>query len=164
MRQKTGDRLARTCFRGYEICCAGNFIRWSSLHELLEDLEVLEGLLHELQKAHCERDFSTQSIMIEYGAPIGWSSTAPRSEFEDSALEPFQPNRRSQVLRVRRSRKDLRSPLTDKITFVVEFKDENGMSTAVIHSIYPGDDVGELAGDITARRGVVFYDWNHPGA
>jgi len=33
----------------------------------------------------------------------------------------------------------------------------------VIKSIYPGNDIGDLEGNITKREGVVFFDSNHPG-
>jgi hypothetical protein len=29
--------------------------------------------------------------------------------------------------------------------------------------MYPGPDIGELVGDVSARENVVFFDWNHPG-
>ncbi len=163
MRQGTEDRLSQTCFRGFRVRCAGNFNLWGSVRELLEEPLVLKELLRHLRAAHLERAFDTTSIVVAYRTWVGWSSTAPRAEYQIDDLERFDLNRKGWALRVKRSRRDLLAPLTEMITFVFEFKDEERMPTAVIHSIYPGEDIGEITGNVTERENVVFFDWCHPG-
>jgi hypothetical protein len=46
---------------------------------------------------------------------------------------------------------------------VYELKREDGDLVAIIHSIYPGKDIGPLSGDLTASQNIVMFDWKHPG-
>ena len=52
----------------------------------------------------------------------------------------------------------------NEVTLVLEFKSEYDSPVAVIHSLYPGHDVGDLEGDMTVREDRVWFNWNHPGA
>jgi hypothetical protein len=59
-----------------------------------------------------------------------------------------------------------KAPLTNKLTVVFEFQlaTEDRPHLMIVHSLYPGEDIGELSGDITENEGRVFFDWDHPGA
>ncbi len=163
VRDVTEKRLSGTCFCGQDVGFAGNFSRWASVRNLLGDPIVTRELLADLYERCLTKDLGTHSIEIDYHSMVGWSSTAPRGDYRAEDLEPFQPNRRSVALRVK-SDTGFLAPRTSKLTIVFEFKFECRLPVAVIHSIYPGKDVGELSGDVTEREGVVFFDWSHPGA
>lgn len=171
VRKTTEDRLNGTCFRGQPIERAGNFMMWSSMNELLCDplvrpqfiAEVSEILLSEVD-VHEDGSSEQISFTIDVERPIGWSSTESADHFTNlSELEIFQPNRHSLALRVRREENGRKAPLTSLVTFVCECKYENDIATAIIHSVYPGDDIGRLDGDLLVREHIVFYDWDHPG-
>jgi hypothetical protein len=164
VRPETEARLRKTCFRGKDVNCAGNFFRWGSSVEVFDDSTVRAEFLAELADVWRAKDFGTHSVTIRHEAFVGWSSTAVFNAYAKTALEPFKLNRRASGLRVKTSRTDLSAPRTADITLVFEFKAERSKPVAVVHSIYPGEDVGELVGDVSSRELCVFYDFNHPGA
>lgn len=166
VRTETQRRLYTTCFRGTSLPLAGNFLRWDRAYDLLSDPEVSLHLANELTELWEMRElqFGTHSLNILHSTPVGWESTAPLQDYAKTDLEEFDLNRRSWGLRVKPSRTDLLAPKTNELSIVYEFKSEDGEPTAIIHSMYPGSDVGELYGNVTNREKRVFFDWNHPGA
>ncbi len=163
VRYDVEERLKTTCFRGGVNRLAGNFFRWNDIKEFFRDKFIIQELADEVADAFENSAPGNLSAEIEYKDFVGWDSTNKMSNFSHEQLEWFRPNRRSRALRVRPELADVLAPKTKKITFVYELKREAGQPTAVIWSIYPGEDVGELNGDITEREKVVFYDWNHLG-
>lgn len=164
MRQEAKNRLASTCFRGKSVVKAGNFLRWASIEEMLEDSEVLRMFVIELAKEiKGKPQQGTIGIQVICRDFIGWASTAPKKNYDKSELEPFQPNRHTNALRIKQGN-DRLAPLTKRVTIVLELKLEGKNWAAVIHSVYPGKDVGRLTGNITEREGIVFFDWDHQGA
>lgn len=164
VRFQTEQRLRKTCFRGVTVRKAGNFSCWNHSEQVLMSGVVLKEFLAEITELWKRQDFGTHSVEIECDYFVGWSSTAPLGGYILEVLEPFKLNRRSEGLRVKYSRRDLRAPQTKLLTIVFEFKSEDGRPVVVIHSMYLGKDVGELEGDVTAREDCVFFDWEHPGA
>lgn len=181
MRHETCERLATKCFRKTEKPLSGNFAFWNDLLSMWKDADIRSSLLDDVMTAILEaNDFptTTQRLEIDYGSDVGWSSTSrridgathnswrsPNDEIVDNRLvETFEPNKKSTALRVRLDRTDIKAPLTNRLTIVYELKFEpNHGWVVVIHSVYPGENVGLLRGDVTAREGVVFFDFNHPG-
>jgi len=163
VRAATEERLRAKCFRGRTVCKAGNFSRWSTPVQLFSDTLILEQFLDEISVLWDKKDFGTHSVEIRCDNIVGWSSTAPTIDFAPDSLEQFNPNRKSVALRVKLFRTDLLARQTKLVTIVYEFKVEAGNPVAVVHSAYPGEDVGELEGDVTAREERIFFDWNHPG-
>ena len=157
------DRLARKCFRGTSLKLAGNFSRWHSAQDLFQDPVVLEQFLDDIHGLWVKEDFATHSFTAVHPEMVGWESTAPLENYKAEDLEQFDLNRRSWGLRVKSSCTNLFAPQTNEITLVFEFKIEGSKPVAVVHSIYPGRDMGELYGDMTDREKRVFFDWNHPG-
>ena len=164
VRMNTEDRLATKCFRGTSLRRAGNFSRWESAESLFQDEIVLRHLLAEFDELWQKQDFGTHSVAIELSTPVGWESTGSLDNYKLDDLEQFDLNRRSWGLRVKTSCIDLLAPQATELTLVFEFKSEDGKPVIIVHSIYPGSDVGELDGDVTEREQRVFFDWNHPGA
>lgn len=162
VRRSTEERLQMKCFRG-SLAFAGNFLRWNSADELFRDGEVMQHFLAELDEMWSKQDFATHSVNIVCSVPLGWESSASCEDYSKNDLEQFNLNRRSWGLRVKLSQKNLLAPRTSELTVVYEFKSEDGKAVAIVHSIYPGSDVGELNGDVTEREKRVFFDWNHPG-
>lgn len=164
-RTETLDRLLGTCFRGKGVRLAGNFSRWNDVKELFEDDVIGRAISEEFYEVATEGVPGTNSLEIDYEAPVGWSSTDDVKKYDSTLLEHFQPNRKASALRVKTSAQGVRAPVTNLVTLVYEYKLEKGKHhTFVVHSIYPGSDVGPLSGDVSGREGQVFFDWNHPGA
>ncbi len=163
VRMTTEERLLTRCFRGTDLRLAGNFSAWNSVFWFWKDQLVLDQFLREVEDLWATRDFDTHSVNINHNVFVGWESTSPIERYNTDDLESFRLNRRAQGLRVKTDRADLLAPRTKEITIVFEFRSENDRPVAIIHSIYPGRDVGDLDGDITEREGRVFFDWNHSG-
>ena len=94
---------------------------------------------------------------------VGWPGTDELTKYKPEDLEEFSPNRHSKALRVKKDRLDLLVPLTNFVTLVYELRPERYQTAIIVHSMYPGKDIGELHGNITEREKVVFFDWDHPG-
>jgi len=163
IRHHTEERLAGTCFRGKSKNLAGNFCRWENGSELFADRSVLSKFLREIQEAFWVGDY-TSSICFEFDSAVGWTGTDKREGYRGEDLEEFNPNRRSRALRVKLTSLHVPVPTTRLITFVCEIKEEGEKIVVIVHSVYPGRDIGELRGYITEREHCVFFDWNHPGA
>lgn len=166
VRAITEQRLAseKGCFRGTNRKLAGNFSVFSNCREVFDNIyrPWLSGFMDDVARAYRNRE-RTASYSFDYGMTIGWSGTDDVAKYRPEELEDFNPNRRSVAKRVKADQVHIYAPRTALITFVYEVRPEADQMAVVIHSIYPGKDIGELVGDITANEGVVFFDWNHPG-
>lgn len=162
--RKTEKRLRGTCYRNQQT--AGCFINWRSSYDLFNDPlasdlveEQISEIVDEMDNAGLMDD--NQSFTIEMPCDIGWSSTISQTELDEAvALERKPLNRRANAMFVIDPR--IPAPLTKLVTFVAQIKFQ-GDWVAIIHSIYPGPDIGELKGNITRREKVVFFDWDTPG-
>ncbi len=163
VRGEADKRISEKHFRGTSVAKAGNFFRWPSLAKMLADSHFRRQMTEEFWESYDDGAYGTNSFEMSYGSLVGWESTDALSNYSESALEKFNPNKRSSALRVRTERVDLLAPLTDLVTVVYELRDENMGPVAVIHSLYPGNDVGPLNNDVTIREKRVFFDWDHPG-
>ncbi len=163
MDKKTVDRLSTTCFRGKALNRSGNFSEWCSIEEVLADVEFRNELLFEFREMAHEEEFGTISVEIDCRRPIGWASTAKVAEFRSEDLEEFRLNKRSHAMRLKLDRQEIRAPKTSIVTVIVEYKDYGRGPFAIIHSMYPGPDIGQLDGHMTNEQGVVFFDFSHPG-
>ncbi len=163
VRSTTKNRLDTKCFRGTSEVLAGNFCLWNSAEELFSDREVMGHFLAELDEMWLAQNFGTHSVGVVYPTHVGWESTSPLKNYDEKDLEQFDLNRQSWGLRVKPASIDLLAPQTNELTIVYEFKSEDDRPVAVVHSIYPGKDIGELYGDVTDREQRVFFDWFHPG-
>lgn len=162
-RHQTEDRLAATCFRGRDKKLAGNFSCYDSVDAVFADPLVFKQFVGAVESDVTENMFQTNSITINHTENIGWESTDLLDDYDLDMLEPFNPNRKSSALRVRLDRTDILATRADKLTIVYELRREGRNLAAIIHSIYPGEDVGEICGNITERENRVFFDWGHPG-
>jgi hypothetical protein len=173
VRTETVVRLGKTAFRGKGIAKAGNFSRWSSVSELLRDLrsefesyaeEVVGAVMEHERSKGLHKCSTSDSFDLPYDHIVGWSSTDNVEKYDRWELELFHPNSASKALRVRKGSNRF-APRTRFITFKTEIRHEisDGRWRIVIHSIYPGEDVGRLKGDVTQRLQEVFFDWEHPG-
>ena len=158
------DRLSKTCFRGTHVQCAGNFFRWSGADTLLEDAFVQQLLDQKMEELWTKWRLGIGSLLVVYHSQVGWESTVPLKLHRRHLLERFKPNHKSRSLRVKLLLHGVTAPKTNLITIVYDFKLEEGEPTMIIRSIYPGLDIGPLAGDVTRRTQRVFFDWDHPGA
>lgn len=168
VRAATEKRLNGTCFRGQPVERAGNFATWTSVGEVLSEPAVRELFLEEVLDLP-NHDLEEEGLMdlsftIELDHSIGWTSTEAANHFTKLwELEIFAPNRHSFALRVNPKASVRKAPPTSFVTFVCECKKETDGLTVIIHSLYPGDDIGPLDGDLLSRERVVFYSWDHPG-
>jgi len=168
VRRQTKERLAKTCFRGTDKPLAGNFSIWNDIYDLFANPTVIQDFIHDADEAVREQSWGTNSVSIKLDSPVGWAGTDDVARYRLEDLESFQPNRRSCALRVRQDRLDLKAPQTDLLTIVYELRHEQDFKESriilIVHSVYPGHDIGELGGDITFREKCVFFDWSHPGS
>jgi len=170
VRHTTDVRLSATCFRGISLACAGNFSRFSRVREVFQEKALLEGLIRHASASVKELEetpdahVATFSCTVDMGRAVGWESTSALSRHRDDELEPFNPNRRSHALRVKPERTDIRAPRTRLITVVFQVRREPDAWAIIIHSMYPGRDIGDLKGNVTKREQRVFFSWEHPGA
>lgn len=166
VRESTAQRLRQTCFRPGDQPRAGNFRHWRQMYSVLDDRIVMDALCNVLAKEiiEYEGEVVEASVQIRHDEVVGWASTSSINGFVAHQLRDFAPNSHTRALVINPKRRDIRAPQTKLVTIVYEFKyeEDNGW-VAVIHSIYPGPDIGELDGDITEREGVVFFTWEHPG-
>lgn len=165
MRQNAKKRLKGTCFRDTNEPLAGNFRLWRRVSSIFNDRTINDKFRQQLEQIMKSDDrCGTHSFCVDYGRYVGWESTAPRDDYDPEDLEYFESgNGRWEAFRVKTNLTEIEAPATSTITFVVEIKDEEGEYVAIIHSIYPGEDIGDLDGDITERENRIFFDWNHPG-
>lgn len=162
VRRMTKERLYGTCFRGSAIKRAGNFFRWTTAAQLLNDENILFNLLDEADLLWDKKDFGTHSVEITHPDIVGWESTTDQ-ELAADAIEEVRLGRNGSGMRLKPNRIDVLAPLTQKLTIIFEFKPVGNSASMTVHSVYPGCDVGELMGDVTAREKRIFFDWNHPG-
>lgn len=163
VRSETKLRLRDKCFRHKSKRKAGNFLNWRAVTEVFQDEGVIQQLLEELAEVRKQNCLGINSMCQVHAVDIGWESTAPLADYNAADLEEFKPNRRSNALRVRADRTHLLAPLTKRLTLVYELKLESEKLVAIVHSMYPGLDIGELDGDISVREQRVFFAWDHPG-
>lgn len=163
-RNVTRIRLAGTCFRPTAEPLAGNFAHIRSVQDLLdaECGRVLADLAEDVERRFRASGRGTYRLQVQLDKHVGWASTAPIESIAPSELEEFRPNRRSRAKRVI-STSAQRAPKTNLVTIVYQIEKEPRQIAALIHSVYPGPDVGELKGDVSDREGVAFFGWDHPG-
>ncbi len=153
----------KTCFRGKDKACAGNFFLFESPEEIFKQQIVLESLLLDLPEAIRE-NYESNSIEVEFEFPIGWSGTDNIKKYGTADLEKFNLNKKASGLRIKINRRRILAPITNLMTVVYEVKNEDGKILVIIHSFYPGPDIGEIIGNVSNREQRVFFDWNHPGS
>jgi hypothetical protein len=172
-------RLRKTCFRIKEgpglqpnLPLAGNFRKawcFARVYRLVStefDKMVIETIEEHLQTdgEAAKRLPFTESLQIAASDFVGWSSTAPLDSFHPEDIEEFQPNKRSYGLRVKLSA-GINAPLTEFLTIIASFhySSQDDEWRVVVQSVYPGKDVGELAGNVSKREGVAFFSFENPG-
>ncbi len=163
VRVEARERFAERRFKGVDVAVAGNFSRWATLQDFMDDEFVLDAIDKEIEKTYRKDNFRTNSFEIRFDEPIGWSNTDDLEMYTEEMLERYEPNRRSVGYRVKLDRTDLKAPRTNVVTVTYEFRDEPDYPVAVIHSIYPGENIGVVRGEISKDNAVVFFDYNHPG-
>ncbi len=157
-------RISDRHFKGYRSKVAGNLKIWNSLYEFLCDEYVIDMMIDDAKQAY-DVGSKTNSFFIDMGDDVGWSSTDHIQNYKEDLLEEFKPNKRSRALRVKSCFFEIKAPRTTLVTIVYELRRELHINQVVlvIHSIYPGMDIGELTGNVSARERVAFFGLNHPG-
>lgn len=161
---KTEERLATRHFRN-RINVASNFAVWRNAAQVFANAEVMQQLLADVGKAFKASRWQN-SVEIDLDSPVGWSGTDDVDRYRSDDLEDFIPGKRewNTAKRVKLDRTDLRAPATTILTIIYDIRRElEGPIMVTVRSMYPGYDIGELAGDITGREKCVFFDWDHPG-
>jgi hypothetical protein len=164
MPAKTVKRLSTTCFRGKDKSLAGNFKLWNSFDEMLRDCSFCLKLLEHLDALCDNREFEgTYSFGIDYPQRVGWSSTALAAGQvpSDALVKKRLGNNGASALFYKDP--NALAPATSEITVICELRMEGAVETALVHSLYPGPDVGELEGNMTKTTGRVWYAWDNPG-
>lgn len=159
---ETEGNLQSKCFRrGHAY--AGNFIYWRNVRAVFGDMTVRNHFLEEVEDA-IKSGCRDNSVCIDCVNAIGWAGVDEKVRYPWNALLQFKPNHSSSGLRIHPSRCDILAPLTPFLTIVYSMKQEGPDTfSAIVHSMYAGNDIGEIRGDVSEREDVVFFDWDHPG-
>jgi hypothetical protein len=159
----TRERLATTCFRHPSRGDAGRFASWRSADDVLSDLRIRKQLLIEVERHVRENKApgSTYSRTVTLPEFVGWESTLSFGEAKGVSVGDAAINRRATALFVD---DDTPAPRTRDVTVIFSVDDgQHEDFVAFVVSIYPGLDVGELAGDVSRREGCVFFHWQARG-
>jgi hypothetical protein len=105
-------------------------------------------------------DESTFSITLDTKELIGWSGTICEQQIPSEDTETFTLNKRA-TCRMIKHNTDHEAPLTTEVTFIIRIP--KGNRVALLESVYPGQDVGKLEGDVSGREKVVFFGFTHKG-
>jgi len=159
VRQPTEARLAKTCFR--KTHHAGAFTNWYSSQDILLDSFVQSELIDDAREAVQRNEYGTHSLEISYPRIVGYASTIDLNKVRHLQVEERNLNKRSTALFIVDRR--IAAPKTNLITMIYELRRETLKNVIVIHSMYPGQDIGPLDGDISEREGVAFLEWSTPG-
>jgi hypothetical protein len=165
MRKPAVLRLSTTCFRGRDKRLAGNLKLYDNFSQVMDDQLVVEGVFAELDKLFEDEMFNaTYSFTVKHTEPVGWSSTIMAKQLPGVKTEKQKLNKRSRASFV--ADPAIMAPLTHSITFICELKyhTKTDLRGAVmVHSLYPGPDVGDLRGDMTRETGMLWFPWTTPG-
>lgn len=164
------EHLQKHRFRGKHIAKSGNFSAWENISQLLHDEVFYDSLSDRIEHVlNSEHPWGKHRITITYPEFIGWENTEAVEQYLSSPqefyniLEDYSPSHRWLGLRVKPTRTDILVPKTCLLTLMFRITEDEGGFKVFIHSLYPGFDVGNLVGDVTARERRVFFDWDHPG-
>lgn len=159
---ETRNRLMKRHFRKDRRNVAGNFMYWPNPNTVIRDPRVRKHFTDDVLEAVRLRS-KRNSVCIDLERPLGWESTDDLANYDEKDLELFEPNNKSIAFRVRTDRVDLLAPQTYCLTIVYEIRVDQSRIAVIVHSMYPGEDVGELRDNISEREKCVFFDWDHPG-
>lgn len=161
----TGRRLTCTCFRGSSCRQAGNFFRWSCFGEFISDPFVLSQLLPILKEL-VKQELVNYSHRheLEFDFDVGWDRII---EFDELTAEQFDTceelplNRRGDVA-LHLPDNLIKAPRTNVLTIVLTMR-HIGHWQFGIWDIYPGEDAGEVKGDMSDEHGYIYLRWSNPG-
>lgn len=161
-----GEDLQCTCFRGIHCQEAGNFSAWSSFRDFLEDPEVRTLLAVQLERLVTEKPAGvTHHLEIEFPHDVGWDAVIPKEELIPEELEVCQMryiDRKGNARALYLPDKLVPAMRTDTLTMVVKMK-HDGHWVFIINTMYPGPDCGELYGNMTERKNLVWMHSSNPG-
>lgn len=162
MRHNTVTRLASTCFHGVRKALAGNLAWWMTPATFFSDIRIAEKVWARIERHISAGSIRTQREEIEFDFHIGWSSTDDIQYYDTDSIEPFAPTQKWCGMRVLNDC-GCTAPLTTFLTLVFEIKYEHDGVIVIVHTMYPGRDVGELRGDMSESKQIVFFDFDHEG-
>lgn len=164
MTKEGGGRLAGTCFRGTDCRQAGNFFQWPYFSAFIEDEDVQDKLKLKLAALVANASVNHHHrFELEFSHDIGWDSVMEVKDLTDEDLascETRKLNRRASALFLPDGK--ILAPKTNVLTMVVGQRHKQHWQF-IIRTIYPGYDIGTMAGDMTQRFSFVWMPWSNPG-
>jgi len=149
--------------RGPSTHRAGNFSRWLTCLEVLQDPTIFEAFIDDVRET-ISLGLSSNGVCIPCGSTVGWSRADRIERYCECDLEDFSPTPESRGLRVAKAAcEKLTAPKTDKVTIVYHVSNEPCQFVVFVSELYPGQDVGNLVGEVSVSRDQVFFDWHHQG-
>lgn len=162
--ENTYERIKGTCFRGKQCSQAGNSCRWHRIVDFKEDPVVHELLgISFLDLVKNGAVSTSHRIVLEFQDAVGWDSVLSYAEVPEEYRDKLvrkELNKRSHALFLPDNL--VKAPLTSFLTLVVRMYHDRHWRF-VLHTIYPGNDVGELRGDMTKKHNYVWLNWSNPG-
>ncbi len=161
MSRNNEQRLMTTCFRGRGRRLAGNFFDWGSASELFNDNRVSSLIVGEVENAIHNRTYNLLAT-LDMKQFVGWSSTDDLGRYDPRDLSPFKINGRATGLMVG----DLfTAPRTNHlaVSLSIKFNYNPHEVVVIIHTVYPGRNIGRLIDDVSRRERVVFFPWDRVG-
>ena len=161
---KKGDQLSCTCFRGRHCHQAGNFSVWNNFRSFWHDPEAQALLAAELEKLVAKEEAGEEHrIELEFSTYIGWDRMM---DMEDLSLDELEAcelrNINSQARALHLPDHVLPAPTTNIVTMVFNMK-HDGHWIFYICDMYPGPDCGEVRGDMTERKKLIYFHWSARG-
>ena len=175
----TEDRLMGTCFRGKHSALAGNFRRWDSAREFLDDPEVGAALAKWIEHAVNEPRTETADrfdgrVCLPFSTIVGWGSTIRKSLVDGALEERAFPQSPTVFAEWIPWDSDVLAPATNLVTIDARFRTRKrlGCWEVELRTVYPGPDIGRIrpttvpqghAYYITRLRHIAFFEWTHRG-
>ncbi len=157
------ETFRRHHFRGTQVAKAGNFLLWETLREAFHEEPFVRQLLMYVEECARAHRFGNFSLELVHEFPVGWSSVDDLKNYEEEDLEPYCPHHKLRILRIRIDHTHLKAPKTSTVFINGHITRKLGAIQCTIHTMRPGKGIGKLEGNISQDRGVIFFDWEHPG-
>lgn len=162
-------RLRYTCFRGSDQHKAGNFFAWSSFYDFITDPETRSLLCTAIENATSRNTHTRieghKRFELTYSRFVGFDSVMAGEDLtlEDRVSANLVRFKRRGAMAYFLPRGRILAPQANVVTVAGNLHRVRGGWNFVIQSMYPGEDCGDMCGNMTERFGWYWLSWENPG-